>query len=333
MIELVTIAEASPTHPLRTFGPYVPSVGVDGRVAFQATRADGTSTVLVGDGAEDAQALAISEPFRGHEVVSHPAVGEAGIAWFGKNGSRDVLLLHRDGVTDALLDAPDPGIEALGPLGPTIDDAGAVAFRATVHGRPAAGVVRDGIVELFEDGTLPRLAGLPLSSDGALVLRADDLRGRNVLLRVRGNEQEVLLATGRGLASLGSFPCADGARVACGVRRADGTEALVEVLPDPQHVRVILEAGVDFESLRGGLVAGPYTVFYATPHGGELAVYALERAPRRILGLGDRVEGSRIADLALNPVSIHRAGWLAIRIALEDGRERIVRARLDDPSR
>jgi hypothetical protein len=324
---LEVIAEASPNGTLRSFGAFVPSIDGEGRVAFQATRSDGATRVLVGDG-NALDTLACDGPHIDHEVVSHPVITPRGIAWIGRRGTNDALLFHDGSRVEALLDNSYPGIDAIGPLGPTSEDRGAIAVRASWHGRPAIVVLRDGLVDAWTDGTLPRMAGLPLLSEGDLVVRADDVRGRNVVLRVRGKEESVLLATGKGLASIGSFPCVDGARVACGVRRADGTEALVEVLPDPQHLHVILEAGADFSSLRGVLVAGEHTVFYATPHGGELAVYVLGREPKRIVGLGQKLDGSRVSDLALNPVSIHRAGWLAIRLALEDGRERIVRVAL-----
>ena len=87
-----------------------------------------------------------------------------------------------------------------------------------------------------------------------------------------------------------------------------------------------------WQSLRGVLVAGSHTVFYATPVGGSLGVYVGRETPQRIAGLGDPAFGSGIADLALNPVSIHRAGWLAMRLALEDGTERIVRFALHSVS-
>lgn len=325
---LEVIAEASPGGALRSFGPFVPSIDGRGRVAFQATRSDGASRVLVGDGSA-LETLGCDGPHVDHEVVSHPVITPRGYAWIARRGTNDALLFHDGTRVEALVDNTYPGIDTIGPLGPTTDDEGAIAVRASWHGRPAVVVVRDGIVDVWTDGTLPRMAGLPLLADGDLVLRADDVRGRNVVIRVRGKEESVLLATGKQLASIGSFPCVDGARVACGVRRADGTEALVEVLPDPQHLHVILEAGADFSSLRGVLVAGEHTVFYATPHDGELAVYVLGREPKRIVGLGQKIDGSRVSDLALNPVSIHRAGWLAIRLALEDGRERIVRVALE----
>lgn len=327
-MSLEVIAEASPGGALRSFGPFVPSIDGRGRVAFQATRADGATRVLVGDGAS-LDTLSCEGPLADHAVVSHPVITPGGYAWIGRHADDDALIFHDGERVEALVDSTYPGIDAIGPLGPTADERGAIAVRASWHGRPAVIVLHEGLVNVWSDGTLPRMAGLPLLSEGDLVVRADDVRGRSVLIRVRGNEESVLLATGKGLASLGSFPCVDGARVACGVRRADGSEALVEILPDPQHQHVVLEAGADFSSLRGVLVAGEHTVFYATPHGGELAVYVLGREPRRIVGLGQKIDGSRVSDLALNPVSIHRAGWLAIRLALEDGRERIVRVALE----
>jgi hypothetical protein len=293
----------------------------------------------------------VAAPYDAYDVVSHPAIGPRGTVWFAKRGEHEVLLVHDGTRTEAVIDNRYPGLDAIGPLGPTTDDGGAIAFRGGLHGRPVVGTVRGGIVELFDDKTLTRHWGLPILAEQSLLLRADDVRGRSVLLEVRGHEQRVLLATGRAYASIGAFVSAYGDRIAAGVRRVDGHEALLEVLPGSHLTRVLLEAGTDFASLRGVLVAGTHTVFYASPLEDELAVYALGREPRRIVGLGDRLKsgpravatrdsfaarsraelfGPRVSDLALNPVSIHRAGWLAIRLALEDGQERIVRVALGD---
>lgn len=350
-MELTTIAEASPTGPLRTFGPYVPSVDAEGRVAFQATRTDGSTAVFVGDGVGPARALEVDGPYAQHEVVSHPATSPRGIVWFARKGAHEAVLAHDGARVEAVIGNDYPGLDAIGPLGPTTDDDGAIAFRGTAQGHPVVGTARGGLIELFDDKTLTRHAGLPIVRGERVLVRADDVRGRNVVVEVRGKEQRVLLATGRTYASLGAFVSADGERIAANVRRVDGQEALVEIADGTHHSHVLLEAGADFTSLRGVLVAGPHTVFYATPHDGELAVYALGREPHRLVGLGDRWKsgprvvpardsfaarsraelfGPRISDLALNPVSIHRAGWLAIRLALEDGQERIVRASLRD---
>ncbi|MBX7197546.1 MAG: hypothetical protein K1X94_36205, partial [Sandaracinaceae bacterium] len=271
-MELTTIAEASADGPLRTFGPYVPSVDADGRVAFQATRGDGTSAVFVGDGSEPARALEVAAPYDAYDVVSHPAIGPRGTVWFAKRGEHEVLLVHDGTRTEAVIDNRYPGLDAIGPLGPTTDDGGAIAFRGGLHGRPVVGTVRGGIVELFDDKTLTRHWGLPILAEQSLLLRADDVRGRSVLLEVRGHEQRVLLATGRAYASIGAFVSADGDRIAAGVRRVDGDEALLEVRGS-HLTRVLLEAGTDFASLRGVLVAGAHTVFYASPLEDELAVY------------------------------------------------------------
>jgi hypothetical protein len=45
----------------------------------------------------------------------------------------------------------------------------------------------------------------------------------------------------------------------------------------------------------------------------------------RVLGVGDRLHGATVVDFALNPVSVNARGQLAIRVALDDGRQFIVR--------
>ncbi len=319
----LVVAEAGPSASLRSFAPFVPSVDASGRVAFQATLADGTTAVLVGDGEAPPTRLACDGPWRRHEVTSHPAIGPGGVAWYARQDEREALLLH-DGETLRVLVGTGRDLTSIGPLGPVTDAHGAVAFRASRGDRTLAGVARENRLVLLDEPTLVRFAGLPvLGEASALMVRADDARGGSRIVRACAGGTEVLLATDHHLTSLGAFVCADGERIACSVLRADGSEALVE--RDRTGTRVIAETGARWQSLRGVLVAGAHTVFYATPVGGSLGVYVGRETPARIAALGDTLFGARITDLALNPVSIHRGGWLAMRLTFDDGTERIVR--------
>jgi hypothetical protein len=90
--------------------------------------------------------------------------------------------------------------------------------------------------------------------------------------------------------------------------------------------------GGGFESFRGILInnQGP-VVFYGTPHGGQLGIYTGPDPRRdRLLGLGDPLLGGTVSDFALNPVSVNEAGQITVRVALEDGRQFILRG---DPER
>jgi hypothetical protein len=77
--------------------------------------------------------------------------------------------------------------------------------------------------------------------------------------------------------------------------------------------------------VRGALVDDEgNVVFFATPKGGALGVY--DGAERLIVGVGAPAFGARVVDFALNPASINADGHLALRVALDDGREVIARA-------
>jgi hypothetical protein len=93
------------------------------------------------------------------------------------------------------------------------------------------------------------------------------------------------------------------------------------------QVACVVDAEAGFESFRGVLInnTGP-VAFYATPVGGQLGIYTGPDPLRhRVLGLGDTLFGATVADFALNPVSVNEAGQLAIRVALDDGRQFILR--------
>ena len=97
-------------------------------------------------------------------------------------------------------------------------------------------------------------------------------------------------------------------------------------LPDPSRRLVGTDGG--FASFRGALLNDARElVYYATPIGGELGIYTgpdLEHDC--LLEVGGKLLDSTVAGFALNPVSINRAGQLAIRVMLGSGRQLILRA-------
>ena len=106
------------------FAPYVASINNDGIVAFQASLQEGGSGAYVTDG-ETITVIAESGGGLLGEVCSHPDINHDGSSCFYaelESGRRAVLLV-RGGVTTSLA-------ESAGPLGPTINEAGTVAFRA-----------------------------------------------------------------------------------------------------------------------------------------------------------------------------------------------------------
>ena len=66
------------------------------------------------------------------------------------------------------------------------------------------------------------------------------------------------------------------------------------------------------------------------PVGGDGIYTGPDPEHDRIFAIGDQLLDSTVTGFALNPVSINDAGQLAIRIALESGRQLIVRADRDN---
>jgi hypothetical protein len=256
------------------FRPYVPAIADDGTIAFQATLRDGGSSVCIGDRLIEGN------------YASHPDV--AGGRFCAYAGGRLVL----DGRVVSDLD--------VGPLGPTINEHGTIAFRA------------GNAIWRWQNGHVEQVAGpgeyegLPvLSASGAVVYRSDGGIWMDGRLVVPNGDQ---------FGELGRFPSVNDDGVIAfaattGVYMVSGG-AIVTVVSD------------GFESYRGALVDGSGgVVFYATPIGGTLGVY---RGAKRLIGIGDKAFGSEVVEFALNPVSINRHGQLAIRVALAEGRQLLV---------
>jgi hypothetical protein len=315
------------------FAPYVPSISDAGVVAFQAALADGHSGVFTGDGQSIVDvAVTASAACPAREFASHPDINRAGtLAVYAalKAGGEAVLLVQPDGRITPVVDGAD-GFCGIGPLGPTMNEDGDVAFRATLpDGRASVGLWRGGRLHAVADAgeRFASFEGLPVVGQGGQVVFRAGLPGGQQGVFVHGPGRcDAVVVTGDELEEIGRFPAMDDhGVVAFAARRRRGGWGVFSASAGRLACLVGAEAG--FEGFRGVLVnnAGP-VVFYATPVGGQLGVYAgADPARHRVLGLGDSLFGAAVADFALNPVSVNAQGQLAIRVALADGRQFILR--------
>jgi hypothetical protein len=295
------------------FAPYVPSIDGRGRVAFTASLRSG------GTGVFRAEGDAITELMRSGGVVraitSHPdlAGGGASCAYAELDAGGGALLAG--GATLSMA--------RIGPLGPTMNEAGAIAFRADLTG--IFRMDRGAITTIAAPGRFAAVHGLPvIDGSGRVVFRADRADGTQGIYAGGGGALTTLADTSSTFTSLSRFPCVNEAGVvAFAATRRDGSAGVFTI--SGGEPRSVLESGDRFESVRGALVGGAGDiVFLATPRGGTLGIH--DGKSRRILALGDPLFGSTVVDFALNPVSINHAGQLAIRLALASGRQLVVRA-------
>lgn len=314
------------------FSPYVASINDDGVVAFQATLSDGHSGVFTSDGKSITDiAVTASTACPARLFSSHPDINRAGqLAVYAtlKGGDEAVLLVHPDG-SKAATDAQD-GFTGVGPLGPTMNEHGDVAVRGTSQDGQACVRVRRGarFHVIAEAGDrFCRFEGLPVvNNDGHVVFRADLPDGRQGIFVHRDEQCFAVAMTGTDFEELGRFPIVnDRGVIAFAARRSSGAWGIFTTASG--RLTCVADAGAGFESFRGVLInnTGP-VAFYGTPAGGQLGIYAgTDPARHRILGLGDTVFGATVVDFALNPVSINELGQMAIRVALDDRRQFILR--------
>lgn len=313
---------------LATFGPYVPATTADGDVVFQAIATSGES--LIGHAGK----TGVRERVRARHlglaaIVSHPDLSDDGetLAFYAAtaDGGVGAYVLTRGGSVTRL-SWPDDALFAVGPLGPTVNARGDVAFRARLaSGDDAVLVARSGHVAcLARTGEhLSAFRGLPVvTDDGAVVVRADDGAGRGIVLVCReGHPTTTLAREGEGgVRSLGNFPSARGeGDVLVAATFDDGATSALHLGAGMAPSRVF-EARL-FTSVRGILHGGPsgYVVLGARADE-TLGVYV---GGDRLVGLGDTIFGERVTDLAANPVS-SSGERLAIRLAFHTGVERIV---------
>lgn len=316
------------------FAPYVPSISDTGVVAFQVTLGGGHSGVFTSDG-QVLRELAAT-PSAGCPArcfTSHPDINRAGqVCVYARlqGGGEAVLRVQADGAIETLA---EPALfSGIGPLGPTMNEHGAVAFRATTaQGLACIRVWRGGRDdEIAEAGDrCLGFDGLPVVNDpGQVVFRAALPGERQGIFVVQPDGPcRTIAVTGDEFEELGRFPVIDDhGAVAFTARRRAGPPGVFTVASG--RLSCLVDGDAGFESFRGVLVNNTGCVaFYGTPAGGRLGIHTgPDPLGHRLLGLGDTLFGARVIDFALNPVSVNARGQLAVRVALDDQRQFILRA-------
>ncbi len=310
------------------FEPYVASVNDAGTVAFQAELRGGGTGVFIGDGGEVTEAAG---PAHLAGVTSHPDLNGAGnTSFYGDlaGGGQGVLLV-REGNLETLAGTRG-GFAGIGPLGPTMNEAGTVAFRADRATRVSGVFTADraAVTTVAEtDGRWCRFHGLPvIDRGGTVVFRADRGDGVEGVYAVRDGVTETVAETGDFFATLARFPSVDDhGTVAFAATLSGGGAGVFTV--DAHVITQVTEPDGAFETYRGALITGTGTViFIATPRCGSLGLFVgPDPEADRIVALGDALFDSSVAEFAANPVSVNAAGQVAVRTTLADGRQLILR--------
>jgi len=254
-------------------------------------------------------------------VCAYVGTGESGRAlWlFDGHGAREPVGIAT-------------GFRAIGPLGPTLNEAGAVALRAWQPDGAAAILVAQGrkVTSLAAGGaTWQGFQGLPvINSDGHVVFRADRPDGTKALCLHRPSGLQVLADTAGEFSDLANFPDLNDRGVAAfGARTRDGQWGIF--VEQSGHRTAAITPTDRLESVRNALVDGHGRVIFAgTAKGGPLAVHGSAGLDEpTLLAVGETRFGGIVAEFVLNPVSLNADGHFAVRVRLHDGRERIVLAR------
>jgi hypothetical protein len=157
------------------FAPYVASVNDEDTVAFQAALRGGATGVFTGDGGAIAE---VAGPTLLAGVTSHPDLNNAGaMSFYGEEDGAQGVFLLRDGRLHAIASTSD-GFTAIGPLGPTMNEAGTVAFRAEQTAGVSGVFAGNGAAVAGEDPRAPA-AQRRLECHGVLVIHGGDV-GREV---------------------------------------------------------------------------------------------------------------------------------------------------------
>lgn len=304
------------------FAPYAPSIDSAGAVAFQAVLKDGAESVLVAERISRPRQVASWT-----HVISHPDINDSGdLCVYGgrEPGSRGVYRIRPSGVQT--LAKVGRSFQDIGPLGPTMSETGAVAFRATLP-IGAQGIFlasKDEVMKIADTREeFAAFHGLPVATDrGEVVFRADRPDGSSGVFVGGVAGRRTIVTTGHEFVSLGLFPCLNRAGVVAFAAVCAAGGGGVFLSHGAEVKRAPLPKG--FESFRGALIDDSgEVIFFATPAGGTLGAY--DALGKRLIGLGDTLFDGFVEEFALNPVSISGNGHLAARVKLRDERQMILR--------
>ncbi|MEZ0373937.1 MAG: choice-of-anchor tandem repeat NxxGxxAF-containing protein [Candidatus Sericytochromatia bacterium] len=343
--QLVPIADTWQTFSeFNDFSPYAAAIDADGRVAFQAGLKNGFSGIFAGSGgAVDSLADCDTGPYS--DYYSHPAIASGCCCFYAglRSGGQGLFLLRQGQIIRLAetLSANSP-FTRIGPLGPTINVSGMVAFRAdSVQGTNGIySAVEGRQITIAETGPRFRgFQGLPvINASGTVVFRADLCDGGQGIYIGSSAGLTPIAETGVHFCELGLFPSMDDAgAVVFKAGLTAGGEGIFAV--SGGQLRSMIgtnDTDCGFAGFRGALI-GPAgnSVCFATPmvgqhggqHGGQLGVFSgPDPMHDRVLALGDELCESRVTDFALNHVSLNALGQMAIRVALANGRQLILRS-------
>ena len=356
---------ALPSEPrFAGFAPYVASINEHGTVAFQAGLENDASGIFCGDGRTVTTLIDTRDGVVRH-IFSHPAIDRRGaVSFYAElpSGQQGVFLLDQgqlrilsagvgagDG-SGVVAAAAGTALTAVGPLGPTMNDAGQVAFRAD-NSAGCAGVYLGRATACatvaLSDERFVAFHGLPVvNRSGQVVFRADRSPTVQGIYVATNDSIRTVVETGEQFVELAPFPMMnDAGAVLFGAIRPDGGAGIFmaengfPVDGGPVRYRTLADTAAGFQSVRGALINRQgMVVYYATPVDGTLGIYfGPDPLRHRLLSIGDTLGdtlgatpdtlfGARIEGFALNPVSVNESGQVAIRLALDDGRQLIVRA-------
>jgi hypothetical protein len=315
------------------FAPYVASINDHGVIAFQASLSDGHSGVFTHDGSNIVDiAVSTSGACPARVFSSHPDINQAGklsIYATLKNGDEAALLIQPDGtIAGSAVGNPFSGI---GPLGPTMNEHDDIAVRGTSpDGRACIGVWRGSQLHIVAKAgdQFCSFEGLPVvNNSGHVVFRANLPDDQHGIFVQHDAQCSTIATTGSDFKEIANFPIMnDQGTVAFAARRSSGVAGIFTVTAG--SLACVVDGETGFESFRGVLInnTGP-VAFYGTPTGGQLGIYTgTDPVRHRLMGIGDTLYGATVVDFALNPVSINERGQIVIRVALNDGRQFILRA-------
>src|SRR5262249_46986426 len=329
------------TRGFDDFSPYVASLNSEGTVAFQASLKGGGSGIFTGTGGRITTiADTLGSPFS--RFYSHPAINSNGeLSFYAelKEGGQGVYRTRGDGQFTTIADTISGPLSHVGPYGPTMNEAGVVAFRADLVSGDKGLFTGDGQkVTVIADthGDFRGFQGLPVvNNEGTVAFKAYLAGGRQGIYTGNGEGLTAIADTSGPFAGFCNFPgLNDEGMVACSVLMKSGWQNVFTI--KEQHLVTIIAAAVGGSYVDFLNSVYPSTtiinnagtvVFEGRLRDGTLGLFAgPDPVADRVIAVGDPFLGPTVASFILSPVPLNSRDQLAIRVELANGIQVIVRA-------
>lgn len=310
-----------------SFYPYVASISNNSVISFQASLKENKSGIFISE-KNNINCLVQSDKCF-NNFFSHPDINENKLVTFyaEKNDKTQGVFCFENYDIYTVFEIKFDSNNYIGPLGPTINEKGIVAFRATVDNIASIFIGEKNKSELIAStkNIFNNFHGIPVINDfNQVIFRTTLKNGLDAIYLYQDSKLTCIVDTSNDFISIGYFPSINNlGQIIFSGELKNGEKSIF--LYQDKTIKKIISDEI-FESFRGGIINNKGDIiFYATIIGKKLGIFVYKNDEvKEIATFEEKMLDFKVVDLALNAVSLNDKGEVVLRIKDEKGIHRIV---------